>query len=175
MTSKGPSRTRSTISRNEWKYVAEVVTDLADDLPPITGRPGDLNQVLLNLIVNAAHAIEAQAGGRTESTGCPGKRGTITVRTHRSGDWVEIDIADTGTGIPETIREKVFDPFFTTKQVGRGTGQGLAIARAIVVQRHGGTIDFDTEVGRGTTFKIRIPISPSRQEGPASKETNRET
>lgn len=143
-----------TISRNEWKYVAQVVTEVADDLPPITCRPGELNQILLNLIVNAAHAIEARGAGRT------GTPGTITVRTRRDGEWVEIDVEDTGTGIPETIREKVFDPFFTTKKVGRGTGQGLAIARAIVVERHGGTIDFDTEVGRGTTFKIRMPICP---------------
>ncbi len=160
---KGAIENTLTISRNEWKYVAEAVTDLADDLPPITCRPGDLNQVLLNLIVNAAHAIEARAGGRA------GQRGVITVRTRRDGDWVEIDVEDTGTGIPEAIRDKVFDPFFTTKKVGRGTGQGLAIARSIVVQRHGGTIDFDSEVGHGTTFKIRMPISPkpsSNKEGP---------
>ncbi len=161
-----------TICRNEWKYVAEAVTDLADDLPPITCRPGDLNQVLLNLIVNAAHAIEAR---RTQSTGCPATKGTITVRTRRDGEWVQIDVEDDGCGIPEAIRDKVFDPFFTTKKVGRGTGQGLAIARTIVVERHGGSIDFDTEMGRGTIFKIRMPISPSRQEGPASKETHHET
>ena len=153
-----------TISRNEWKYVADAVTDLADDLPPITCRPGDLNQVLLNLIVNAAHAIEARAGGR------PGKKGVITVRARRDGEWVEIDVEDNGTGIPEAIRAKVFDPFFTTKKVGRGTGQGLAIARTLVVDRHGGTLDFDTQRGRGTTFKIRMPITP---QSPSNKETSR--
>jgi len=155
-----------TISRNEWKYVAEAVTELAEDLPPVTCRPGDLNQVLLNLIVNAAHAIEAKLSGRSN------ERGVITVRTRQDGEWVEIDVQDTGTGIPEAIRAKVFDPFFTTKKVGRGTGQGLAIARTIVVQRHGGTIGFDTEVGRGTTFIVRIPISPGSS---CNKGTDRET
>jgi len=169
-----------TISRNEWKYVADAVTDLADDLPPLTCRPGDLNQILLNLIVNAAHAIESRAGSR------PGERGAITIRTRRDGDWIEIDVQDTGTGIPEAIREKVFDLFFTTKKVGRGTGQGLAMARTIVVERHGGTIGFDTDVGRGTTFKVRMPIRPQSScsketksaaspQSPCNKETNGET
>ena len=141
-----------TVSRNEWKYVAEAVTDLDPDLPPVTCVPGDLNQVLLNLIVNAAHAIEATLGE------APKPKGTITIRTRRDGPCAEIEVQDTGSGIPEPIRAKVFDRFFTTKQAGRGTGQGLAIARTIVVDRHGGTIAFDTEVGRGTTFKVRIPI-----------------
>jgi len=140
-----------TISHNEWKYVADAVTDLDPDLPPVTCVPGDLNQVLLNLIVNAAHAIEAKQGDS------PSVKGTITIRTRRDGPWVEIEVQDTGSGIPEAIRAKVFDRFFTTKQTGRGTGQGLAIARTII-ERHGGTIAFDTEVGRGTTFKVRIPI-----------------
>jgi len=143
-----------TISRNEWKYVADVTTHFDPDLPPVTCLAGEVNQVLLNLIVNAAHAIEAKSGGRA------GEKGTIAVRTRRDGDWVEIHVEDTGSGIPEAIRAKVFDRFFTTKKAGRGTGQGLAIARDIVVQRHKGTITFDSEVGRGTTFRIRIPINP---------------
>jgi len=148
-----------TVSRNEWKYVADVVTDFDPDLPPVTCLPADLNQVFLNLIVNAAHAIEAKAGGRE------GPKGTITVSTRRDGRWAEIVVRDTGTGIPKSIRGRIFDPFFTTKKVGRGTGQGLAIARAIVVERHGGTITFQTEEGVGTAFTVRIPIDPQPPPG----------
>jgi len=143
-----------TVSRNEWKYVAAATTDLDPELPPVTCRAGEVNQVLLNLIVNAAHAIEAKSGGRS------GQEGTITIRTRRDGDWVEIEVEDNGSGIPDAIRARVFDRFFTTKKLGRGTGQGLAIARDIVVHRHKGTITFESEVGRGTTFRIRIPINP---------------
>jgi PAS domain S-box-containing protein len=143
-----------TVSRNEWKYVADATADLDPGLPLVTCLPGAMNQVLLNLIVNAAHAIEAKSGGRG------GAKGTITVRSRRDGDWAQVEVEDTGTGIPEAIRAKVFDRFFTTKKAGRGTGQGLAIVRDIVVGRHGGTITFQSEVGRGTTFRIRIPIDP---------------
>lgn len=143
-----------TVSRNEWKYVADVVTRFDPDLPPVTCLPADLNQVFLNLIINAAHAIEAKRGGRE------GPKGTITVSTRRDGPWAEVVVRDTGTGIPQAIWGKIFDPFFTTKKVGRGTGQGLAIARAIVVERHGGTITFQTEEGVGTAFVVRIPIDP---------------
>lgn len=143
-----------TVSRNEWKYVGDVVTRFDPDLPPVTCLPADLNQVFLNLIINAAHAIEAKAGGRE------GPKGTITVSTRRDGPWAEIEVRDTGTGIPRAIWGKIFDPFFTTKKVGRGTGQGLAIARAIVVERHGGTITFESEEGVGTAFVVRIPIDP---------------
>jgi signal transduction histidine kinase len=142
-----------TLARNEWKYVAEMKTELAPDLPPVTCLPGDLSQALLNLIVNAAHAIQAKLGENAP------QKGTIAVRSRRDGDWVEIEVEDDGSGIPDAIRGRVFDRFFTTKKLGRGTGQGLAIVRAIVVQRHGGTIAFSTEVGRGTAFKIRIPIN----------------
>jgi PAS domain S-box-containing protein len=143
-----------TVARNEWKYVADLRTDLDPALPPVTCLPGDLNQAILNLIINAAHAIAAVVGD-----GASGK-GTITVTTRRDGDWAEIRVRDTGCGIPEAIRSKVFDPFFTTKQVGKGTGQGLAIAHAVVVEKHGGTITFESEVGTGTTFSIRLPICP---------------
>jgi signal transduction histidine kinase len=104
------------------------------------------------MIVNAAPAIADVVGD-----GGDGK-GRITVTTRRSGAFAEIRIADTGTGIPEAVRDKVFDPFFTTKDVGKGTGQGLSIAHAVVVQKHGGTIDFETEPGRGTTFVVRLPL-----------------
>jgi len=137
-----------TVSRNEWKHVAEVVTEFAPDLPLVPCFPADLNQAVLNILMNAAHAIEAKDAGN----------GTITVRTRSHRGWVEIQISDTGTGIPENIRSRVFDHFFTTKQVGKGTGQGLTIAHAVVVEKHGGTLDFQTEVGVGTTFLVRLPL-----------------
>jgi len=139
------------VARNEYKYVADVVTDLGE-LPMVTCHCGDLNQVVLNIVVNAAHAIgEANRGTQA--------RGTIRVATRAGGGQVEIRIADTGPGIPAAIRDKVFEPFFTTKEVGRGTGQGLAIARSIVA-KHRGTITFETEMGKGTTFVIRMPVEP---------------
>ena len=142
-----------TVSRNEWKYVADLVTDFDPNLPPVSCLPGDFNQVILNLVVNAAQAMAAVADGGSQG------RGTITVRTRQEGDWASIRIEDTGTGIPKSIRHKVFDHFFTTKEVGKGTGQGLAIAHAIVVKKHGGTIGFESVEGEGTTFIIRLPIA----------------
>jgi signal transduction histidine kinase len=142
-----------TVSRNEWKYVAEMVTDFDPDLPPVSCLPSELNRVVVNMVVNAAQAIAAAIGEGN------GEKGVITVRTRQKGDWAEIRVKDTGTGIPEAIRPHVFDPFFTTKEVGHGTGQGLAIAHSIVEEKHGGTISFETETGRGTTFIIRLPIA----------------
>jgi signal transduction histidine kinase len=139
-----------TVARNEYRYVADLVTDYGE-LPPVRCHAGEISQVILNVVINAAHAI-AEVVGET------GGRGLISVRTRRAGDRVEIAIADTGTGIPEAVAARLFDPFFTTKAVDRGTGQGLAIARAIV-DRHRGTITFDTSPGSGTTFCIRIPIA----------------
>ncbi len=141
------------VARNEYKYVAEAVTDLDPELPPVTCFLGELNQVFLNLIVNAAHAIGAAHGD--------GVKGTLSISTRRAGEFVELRFGDNGTGIPESARKKIFDPFFTTKPVGQGTGQGLYISHAIVVQRHGGTIAFETEIGKGTTFIIRLPIHRS--------------
>jgi two-component system, NtrC family, sensor kinase len=140
-----------TVSRNAWKYVADLEMDFAPGLPPVPCLPSDLNQVFLNLITNAADALEAKLGAN------PKKRGTLTVHTRRKGDWAVIEVQDTGTGIPENIRDYIFDPFFTTKKLGRGTGQGLSIARNIV-ERHGGSLTFESKVGRGTTFIIRIPL-----------------
>jgi PAS domain S-box-containing protein len=141
------------VARNEIKYVADVETDF-HELPLVHCHGGAMNQVFLNLLVNAAHAIKDR--GDTN-----GQKGLIAVRTRRQGDQVVISISDSGCGIPENIRGKIFEPFFTTKEVGRGSGQGLAIARNIVVERHGGSLTFDTEVGRGTTFHIRLPIVPN--------------
>ena len=139
------------VARNELKYVADVETQFGE-LPPVLCHLGDLNQVFLNLLVNSAHAIDDVI----KSTGGKGK---ITVRTRVNEDCVEIAISDTGGGIPGEIQEKIFDPFFTTKGVGKGTGQGLALARAIVVEKHGGSLTFETQPGKGTTFLIRLPLS----------------
>jgi signal transduction histidine kinase len=143
-------QTTLNIARNEYKYVADVTTEFGD-LPPVLCHVGALNQVFLNLIVNAAHAIG-------DVVGQGGSKGSIRIRTLRESDLVRIDIADTGSGIPEAIRHRIFDPFFTTKGVGKGSGQGLAIARSIVVTKHHGSLTFETEVGKGTTFMIRLPI-----------------
>lgn len=120
-------------------------------MPVVRCLPGEFNQVILNLVVNAAHAI---ADVKTRGS----EKGRITVTTRRDGDWAEIRVSDTGTGIPEAVRGRIFTPFFTTKEVGRGTGQGLAIAHTVVVKKHGGTLDLETEEGKGTTFIIRLPI-----------------
>ena len=140
-----------TISRNEWKYVSDVETNFDDSLGPVPCHIGEFNQVILNLIVNAAHAI-----GDAAASGGPAK-GKITIQTINHDEYAEIRVQDTGTGIPEKVRSRVFDPFFTTKAVGKGTGQGLAIARSVVVDKHGGTIHFETRDREGTTFIIRIP------------------
>jgi PAS domain S-box-containing protein len=139
------------IARSEYKPVAEVETDYGQ-LPPVTCHTSQINQVVLNLVVNAAHAI----ADKIKRSGAVGK---ITVSTRVEGERVVIAIGDTGGGIPEDIRARIFDPFFTTKEVGRGTGQGLSIARNVIVKGHGGELDFTTELGKGTTFYIRLPIS----------------
>jgi len=140
------------VARHEWKYVSTVVTDLDKTLPLVPCLIGEFNQVILNLIVNAAHAIAAACAEGLRD------QGKITVRTSRHGDWAEIAVADTGTGIPEDLRSRVFEPFFTTKPVGQGTGQGLALAHSVIVNQHRGQIWFETEVGCGTTFFIRLPL-----------------
>ena len=143
-----------TIAKNEWKYVAEVELTLDDGLPLVSCFPGEFNQVVLNMIINAVHAIaeKQQRSGLAE-------KGRISIATYVRGDFAEIRIGDTGTGIPEDIRSRVFDPFFTTKEVGKGTGQGLAISRSVIVDKHGGTIDVESEVGKGTVFIVRLPLS----------------
>jgi len=148
-----------TIARNEWKYVADVDVLIPEDFPPVVCLRDELNQVVLNLVVNAAHAIADVVGDGSDV------RGLITVSATADDEWVEIRVRDTGAGIPEHVRPRVFDPFFTTKPVGKGTGQGLAIAYSVVVDKHKGTIGFESEVGRGTTFVIRLPRDPdARQE-----------
>lgn len=143
-----------TVAHNEWKYVADLTTDLARDLPLIPCFLGQFNQVILNMIVNAAHAI-------SDVVKSTGQKGVISIMSSRVGDWAEIRITDTGSGIPDHILDKIFDPFFTTKEVGKGTGQGLAIARSVVVDKHHGTITVESQVGEGTTFIIRLPVQGS--------------
>jgi PAS domain S-box-containing protein len=145
-------RSTTTVARNEWKYVAELVTELDPSIPMLMCLPGELNQALLNLVVNAAHAI----ADHKETTG-ELEPGLITISTSSTEDMVEIRVQDSGAGIPEEIRQRIFDPFFTTKEVGRGTGQGLTFVHSIVVDKHGGTVTFETERGVGTTFIIRLP------------------
>lgn len=142
------------VAQNEYKHLARVETSFGE-LPPVQCFVGKLNQVFLNLVVNAAHAI---ADAKREGGG------VIRIVSRAVDDCVEITIADTGCGIAEEDRQRVFDQFFTTKDVGRGTGQGLALARGIIVDVHGGTIGFDSELGVGTTFTIRLPVA-----GPAPR------
>jgi signal transduction histidine kinase len=143
-----------TVARNEWKYVAAMVTDFDADLPFVPCLPAEINQVILNMIINGSHAV----ADALKQNGSDAK-GTITITTRALDECAEIRISDTGTGIPENIRSKIFDPFFTTKEVGRGTGQGLAISRSVVVDKHGGTITFESEAGKGTCFIIRLPLN----------------
>ena len=144
-----------TVCRNEWKYVAEMETDFAPDLPPALCFAGEISQVFLNIIVNGAHAI----GDFTEG-GSKGK-GKISIRTSRNKTGLQIRISDTGGGIPKEIQDRVFAPFFTTKARGKGTGQGLAIARRVVVDKHQGALFFETEKDKGTTFVIELPTTSS--------------
>jgi signal transduction histidine kinase len=143
------------IARSEYKYVADVQTDL-QELPLVTCHGGQINQVVLNLVVNAAHAIADAVKGTPE-------KGLITVKTRVEDGFAVVSIADTGGGIPEAIRKRIFEPFFTTKEVGRGTGQGLSIAHN-VIKSHGGSLDFVTEMGKGTTFFVRLPLSDADEE-----------
>jgi PAS domain S-box-containing protein len=140
------------VCKHEWKYVSDIITDFDPDLPFVPCVPGEFNQVILNLIVNAAHAIADVVGD-----GSKGK-GKITVTTRRAGGFADIRVADTGGGIPDKIREKIFDPFFTTKPVGKGTGQGLAIAHNVIVDKHKGSITVETEPGKGAMFIVRLPL-----------------
>ncbi|HTC34613.1 MAG TPA: PAS domain S-box protein [Bryobacteraceae bacterium] len=142
------------VARAEVKYVADVVTDFGD-LPPVLCNLGDLNQVFLNLLVNAAHAI----GDVVKKSG---GRGEIRVTTRSENGQAIISISDTGCGIPVEIQSRVFEPFFTTKEVGKGTGQGLAISHNIVVEKHGGRLTFEPNLPRGTTFVVSLPIHGTR-------------
>lgn len=141
-----------TISRSEWRRVADVVTEFDPDLPAVPLLAAEFNQALLNLIVNATHAIGDVVGDAKLG------KGTITVSARRHGEWAEVRVRDTGTGIPEKVQARIYEPFFTTKEPGQGTGQGLAIARSVIVEQHGGSLSFETATGQGTVFIIRVPL-----------------
>ena len=142
-----------TVARNEWKYVADMELELMDGLPNVNCIPGEIAQVILNMIVNAAHAIEDVVGDGSS------KKGRINISTRIVGENVEIRLSDTGTGIPDAVKERIFEPFFTTKDVGKGTGQGLAICRSVITEKHGGKITIETESGKGTSFIVTLPIN----------------
>jgi signal transduction histidine kinase len=149
---KGLIESTVMVATNEWKYVADVDLQLDKDLPPVPCIGGELNQVVLNLIVNASHAI-------ADVVGSTGEKGKISISAETNETHAVIRVTDTGTGIPEHARAKVFEPFFTTKEVGKGTGQGLSMAYNSIVKRHKGSILFETELGVGTTFEIRLPLT----------------
>jgi PAS domain S-box-containing protein len=143
-----------TVCRNEWKHVAEVETDFDLSLPLVPCLTGEMNQVFLNMIVNATHAIaDVHSDGD----------GAIKISTAQQGDDAEIRISDNGTGIPAKIRDKIFDPFFTTKEVGKGTGQGLSVCHDVVANKHGGSIRVESTEGEGSTFIIRLPLTEAKE------------
>jgi signal transduction histidine kinase len=146
------------VARHQWKSLANLVTDYDPDLPKISCYPAELSQAFLNIITNACDTI-ADALQDPQRPQPPGGMGTLSLSTRAAGSAAEVRIRDTGMGIPEHIQERIFDPFFTTKDPGKGTGQGLAIAYAIVVKKHGGALSFETQAGQGTTFIIRLPLS----------------
>jgi len=145
-------RSTVTVATNEWKYVANVEYDFDTTLPLVPCVLSEINQVVLNLVVNAAHAISDALSDHDIG------KGRITIATRNTGGAAEVTIEDTGTGIPEAIQSRIFDPFFTTKEVGKGTGQGLTLAYAVIVNNHGGTLDFESVAGQGTRFMIRLPL-----------------
>jgi len=158
--------TTVTVARNEWKYVSDIETHFDPTLPLVHCHAGEFNQVILNVLINAAHAIRQVVGDGA------GGKGKISIATRQDQDWVEISIHDTGGGIPEAIQSRIFEPFFTTKPVGQGTGQGLALAYTTIVRKHGGRIWFETMSGKGTTFFIRLPISTTEIIVPAAGPAN---
>ena len=139
-----------TVARNEWKYLADVELELDPQLPQVFCLPAELNQAFLNIITNAAHAIEEKQAGSG--------KGKIRVTTRSEDDSVVVSISDSGMGIPESVRDKIFDPFFTTKRVGKGTGQGLSIVHHIVCDKHGGRVELESVEGEGTSFHLWIPV-----------------
>ncbi|HTZ96936.1 MAG TPA: PAS domain S-box protein [Terriglobales bacterium] len=150
--------TTITVAHHEWKYVADVETHFDPQLPLVHCLAGEFNQVILNLLINAAYAVRQVIGNDS------GNKGKIVISTRGDQHWVEISIQDTGCGIPEESQSRIFEPFFTTKPVGQGSGQGLALAHATIVRKHGGRIWFETAPGKGTTFFVSLPVSPITQE-----------
>ncbi|WP_461507770.1 PAS domain S-box protein [Rhodopirellula baltica] len=152
-------RDATTVARNHWKYVAKLELDLDETVTPLPLFPAQMSQVILNLVVNSADAIEERVGNDSRELG------NISVATRNAGDDIQIVVSDTGSGMPESVQCRVFDPFFTTKDVGKGTGQGLAIAYDVVVKQHGGTIKVDSTPGEGTQFTITLPANVDTEIG----------
>lgn len=150
-------KTTCTVAKNEWKYVADLTTEFDEELPLVPILCDEFNQVILNLITNAAHAIGDMLNGS-------GEKGSIHIKTFQQDRWVGIRITDSGPGIPVEIQQKVFDPFFTTKEVGKGTGQGLTISRNVIVEKHGGQLTLASEQGMGTTFQILVPREETKDD-----------
>lgn len=150
------------VATNEWRYLATLDTELDATMPRVPIIPGEFNQVILNIIVNAAQAI-----GETRTVD-GARKGIIRVVTRQVGQWAEICITDNGCGMPPQVQERIFDPFFTTKAVGKGTGQGLSIAHNVIVTKHRGTIAVSSEPGRGTSFTIRVPLTVEAPVGAAA-------
>ncbi len=148
-----------TICRNEWKYIADLETNYDPNILPIICMPAEINQSLLSVIINASDAIKEKLGKNSH------QKGRITITTKQLDDCVEMQVSDNGAGIPDSVKPNIFSPFFSTKEVGHGPGQGLASARAAIVDHHGGTIDFESTEGEGTTFTIRLPLSQPDTEG----------
>ncbi len=149
-----------TVASSEWKNIAELHTEFDSTMAPVRCMPGEINQVFLNLVVNAAHAIEDNLADSSA------EKGLITITTCQLDDQVEIRISDNGIGMPADTQERIFDPFFTTKEVGKGTGQGLSIAHDVVVNRHGGSIKVESEPGQGTCFIIQLPTGAKLEADP---------
>jgi PAS domain S-box-containing protein len=158
-------RSTATITRNRWKYFADLELKLDPELPLLACHSAEINQVLLNLVVNAADAIAEKVGSEPE------EKGQIVIRTGHDAAHVVVEIEDSGCGIPDEIRNRIFDPFFTTKDVGKGTGQGLTISHDIIVTKHRGTIHVESVLGQGTKFVLRIPIGESPHEAVATAGT----
>ena len=140
------------MAHNEWCDVADMIRDLDKNLPLVPCLEDEVNQVVLNLIVNAAHAIVDRRAKDASS------KGIITITSRRAGHFAEISVGDTGIGIPENVKSRIFEPFFSTKPMGKGTGQGLTLAHTVVVEKHQGQIWFETKPGEGTTFFVRLPL-----------------
>jgi two-component system NtrC family sensor kinase len=151
-------KTTREVSRNEWKYVAEMECQLDEALPMVPGYAQELNQVFLNMIVNAAQAITEKSESEE------GARGLIKISTQAHPRYVEVSIQDNGTGIPQALVSKIFDPFFTTKVVGKGSGQGLAIAYSVIVDKHAGNITVDSRPSEGTLFTLQLPLANNNKE-----------
>jgi two-component system, NtrC family, sensor kinase len=149
------------VSRNQWKYVAEVITDVQPDMPQVHCHAGEISQVVLNLVINAVHAIE-------DKMGPAGAGGRIVVTLRAVGDKATVTVADNGAGIEPRHQGKIFDLFYTTKEPGRGSGHGLSICRTIVTRKHNGSLTFQTEVGVGTAFTVTLPIHGETAENRAS-------